>query len=81
MKMEAARSSEMMVSYHINKQHHNPVKEATRSSKTSVSYHITTWRHNPEDYDINLTHVVTPKNFSSAIQQSTHTETAVGTLK
>jgi len=52
-KMEAARSSETSVSYHINIRH-NPLKMgAARFSETSVSYHITTGRHNPEDQDLN----------------------------
>jgi hypothetical protein len=40
LKMEAARSSESLVSYHITRCH-NLKMEATRSSETLVSYHIT----------------------------------------
>jgi hypothetical protein len=53
--MEAARSSEMVVSYHNKTGLHNPEDldlkmEAAWSSETLVSYHIT-WRHYPKDHN------------------------------
>jgi hypothetical protein len=66
MKLEAARASETLVSYHKTTWHHNPdnlnlnfhhhevKKEAAKSSETMVSYNKTTWHHNPENLNLNL---------------------------
>jgi len=46
LKMEAARSSETSVPYHITTRRHNLNMEAARFSEKSVSYHTTTRRRN-----------------------------------
>jgi hypothetical protein len=50
--MEAGKSSEMLVSYHITTHHYNLKMEAARSSETSVSYQNTMRHYNPDDLDI-----------------------------
>jgi len=54
LKMEAGRSSEMLLSYHNNTRHHKLNMEAPRTSETVVSYHSTTRRHNTEDLCLKL---------------------------
>jgi len=44
LKMEAAWTSEMFISYHSIKRYHN--SEAAWTSGMFISYHNTTWRHN-----------------------------------
>jgi len=60
--MEAARSSETLVSYLITTQCHNLKVEAVWFSETLVSYDITTLGHNAEDHDFNLHRRENPKS-------------------
>jgi hypothetical protein len=51
LKMEAARSSETLVSYYITARCHLKM-EAVRSSEALVPYHNTTRRHNLQNLDL-----------------------------
>jgi len=52
MKMEAARSSKMLVSYRL--QHYVASQPEEEGSMAPRKVGNSVWQHNPEDFDLNL---------------------------
>jgi hypothetical protein len=68
--MEAARTSETLISYHNSLRRQNPEDfdlkmEAAWTPETLISYHITARLHNPEDFDLKMEAAWNSETFAS----------------
>jgi hypothetical protein len=65
--MEAARSSETLVSCHSATRRHNLKMEAAMSSETLVSYHKIAWRQKPAELNLNLSRRENLKSLNDSV--------------